>query len=132
MFIEGFAGESFEAVWMMVGNFGRIDHLFGQLNSLYRFRKWPVYVCSQTWISFLVPEERSTKFTVDMSLLGNSVGLLPLGAPANIWTTGLKWNLGIFHDFCCSILCLFSRRRMQVRRTCQYIKYIRFSGDDGN
>lgn len=94
MFIENRVEEQYESVWMLTDNFGRIDHLFSQMNSLYKFRKWPVYLLSQNWISLLVAEHVSNRFIVNRSFLGSSIGLLPLSAPSKISTSGLKWNLG--------------------------------------
>ena len=48
---------------------------------------------SRSWITFLLPVGES-EIAFDRCCIGKSIGLLPLGQPCLVSTTGLKWNLG--------------------------------------
>ena len=85
--------EDLNSVWMICNTSGRLDHLFSQIHSLYHFKKWPIYLLSQSWITFLLPQGDSL-IEVNRVSIGNSIGLIPIGQPCAVWTRGLKWNLG--------------------------------------
>jgi thiamine pyrophosphokinase len=93
---EGAEIKKIDAIWLLTSSVGRLDHFFAQLNSLYKFKKWPIYLSSQDWLAALVIDRTRVNFRVDRNFVGNSIGLIPMAGSARITTKGLKWNLGKF------------------------------------
>lgn len=87
------------AVFVIVENMGRFDHLLGNINTLYKSGKiipnvQIIQVASDS-LTWLLKAGFHRIRIPNVLLQGNNwCGLLPIGAPAkHISTTGLKWNL---------------------------------------
>ncbi|CAL8086244.1 unnamed protein product [Calicophoron daubneyi] len=74
---------------------GRLDHEFGLIQSLYeaqRITKIPVLLVSDFCVTILLPAGEHI-INVNTGLEGEHCGLIPVGKPCSVTTTGLKWNL---------------------------------------
>ena len=108
---EGVAGA--EAVLAFVETGGRMDHVMGNIQSLFLATKLapelpPVYLCSSHCISWLLPPGTAPSFLhlapCTLHLPGQHrlavpqpaplhCGLVPLHGPAIVSTTGLQWDI---------------------------------------
>lgn len=74
----------------------RLDHLFGNLNTLFYAVQWssiPVFLLGNGSLTWLLPKG-SHKIQVPSTMRNSNIGLIPLGSECtNVTTTGLKWNL---------------------------------------
>ncbi|KER32706.1 hypothetical protein T265_01198 [Opisthorchis viverrini] len=74
---------------------GRLDHEFGLIQTLYeahRMNSIPVHLVSECCVSILLPAGMHQIHT-NTGLEADHCGLVPVGAPSLVTTTGLKWNL---------------------------------------
>ncbi|TGZ59697.1 hypothetical protein CRM22_008922 [Opisthorchis felineus] len=74
---------------------GRLDHEFGLIQTLYeahRMNSIPVHLVSECCVSILLPAGMHQIHT-NTGLEADHCGLVPVGAPCLVTTTGLKWNL---------------------------------------
>lgn len=84
------------SILIIARNGDRLDHIFGNLNTLYLASNWtnlPIYLLgdgSLTWL--LTPGPH--KIMVPDRMRDSNIGLIPLGKECtDVTTTGLKWNL---------------------------------------
>jgi thiamine pyrophosphokinase len=80
-------------IWALGELGGRFDHTMGMIQTLYLFPSLELYILSRSALTFLIFKGKS-KISMKRDLVGNHIGLLPIGYPVtNISTFGLKWNL---------------------------------------
>lgn len=70
---------------------GRLDHVLGNLSTLYTFRHLNLILCGDGNMARLVPSGSSVVKPY-RKLEGPSCGLVPLAGPAITSTHGLRWN----------------------------------------
>ncbi|CAH1775518.1 unnamed protein product [Owenia fusiformis] len=78
----------------------RLDHIFGNMVSLYDAKQMtdlPVYTLAGKSLACLLSKGKHT-LEVDTGIEGEYCGLIPLGKPCHVTTTGLKWNLPVGDD----------------------------------
>ncbi|GJP73417.1 hypothetical protein CLOP_g4132 [Closterium sp. NIES-67] len=80
---------------IVVGSLGgRMDHEFGNVNVLHRFRHVSIVLLSEDCQLFLLPAGWRHVITPHPQWEGPHCGLIPVGEPSHGTTTsGLKWNL---------------------------------------
>ncbi|KAK9811230.1 hypothetical protein WJX72_000358 [[Myrmecia] bisecta] len=71
---------------------GRLDHTMHNLNLLYKHPQLDLILLGDGSSARLVPKGQS-EIRPCRAVEGPSCGLVPLGAPATVTTTGLRWNL---------------------------------------
>lgn len=80
----------------IVENSGRLDHIMSNINTLLigaDILSIPLYQLSSDSVSFILKPGRH-KINIDKPTTDQWCGLIPIGQPALLTTTGLKWNLG--------------------------------------
>ncbi|KAL9012671.1 MAG: hypothetical protein Q9173_002575 [Seirophora scorigena] len=95
----GFMEKDLSAV-LMGGIGGRFDHGFSQIHHLYQESqdeyqfKGCIYLVNTESICFLLNKGLNRIYTpLGTGLFRESVGIIPIGRPSHIRTTGLEWNL---------------------------------------
>ncbi|CAI5948302.1 unnamed protein product [Closterium sp. NIES-64] len=80
---------------IVVGSLGgRMDHEFGNVNVLHRFRHVSIVLLSEDCQLFLLPAGWRHVITPHPRWEGPHCGLIPVGEPSHgTTTTGLRWNL---------------------------------------
>ncbi|CAI7873999.1 unnamed protein product, partial [Closterium sp. NIES-53] len=80
---------------IVVGSLGgRMDHEFGNVNVLHRFRHVSIVLLSEDCQLFLLPAGWRHVITPHRRWEGPHCGLIPVGEPSHgTTTTGLRWNL---------------------------------------
>lgn len=82
---------------------GRADQAFSQLHHLYKAAAEPalayldLYLLTGDSIIFLLPEGVTNVIDTPLELLGENVGIIPMGKPAMITTNGLEWDVQAWH-----------------------------------
>ncbi|CAH8526536.1 unnamed protein product [Schistosoma margrebowiei] len=74
---------------------GRFDHEMGLIKTLYETKKLtniPLLLVSECSVTFLLDEGEHT-IRASTGYEGQHVGLIPVGQPCQVTTTGLQWNL---------------------------------------
>ncbi|KAH8861450.1 thiamine pyrophosphokinase 1 [Schistosoma japonicum] len=74
---------------------GRFDHEIGVIKTMYETKKFtsiPLFLVSECSVTFLLDEGEHT-IHANTGYEAHSVGLIPVGQPCQVTTTGLKWNL---------------------------------------
>uniref|UniRef100_T1JED9 Thiamin pyrophosphokinase thiamin-binding domain-containing protein n=1 Tax=Strigamia maritima TaxID=126957 RepID=T1JED9_STRMM len=74
---------------------GRFDHILGNIQTLYHAKtitNIPVYLLSEKSITWLLTKGKH-RILVSEEMMKYTCGLLPIGEPCVVTTTGLKWNL---------------------------------------
>ena len=87
-----------DAVIAVCENSGRLDHIMANLNTLTRaptILAVPLYQLTVNSLTWVLSAGRH-KIHVNERCIGQWCGLIPLGQPAFVSTSGLKWNLGNF------------------------------------
>ena len=81
---------------LVIGSLGgRLDHEFGNLHVLYRYRDVSIVLLSSHSQVLLLRAGSRHVIRPNRECEGPHCGLVPLGAPCSTsTTTGLKWNLG--------------------------------------
>ena len=85
----------------MVGALGgRFDHEAANINVLWTFaNSMRIVLLSEESTVTVLPTGYVHEIHVDPSFEGPHCGLAPIGAPSlATTTTGLRWNLGIYHS----------------------------------
>ncbi|KAK4469738.1 hypothetical protein MN116_007261 [Schistosoma mekongi] len=91
---------------------GRFDHEIGLIKTMYETKKFtsiPLFLVSECSVTFLLDEVSTRFFMLSYVVItlfqgehtihantgyeAHSVGLIPVGQPCQVTTTGLKWNL---------------------------------------
>ncbi|XP_034248856.1 thiamin pyrophosphokinase 1 [Thrips palmi] len=76
---------------------GRLDQILSQLNTLHMFEECIVLLssCSATWLLKPGSHEINVSNLKHNDILSDDrwIGLIPVGAPTIVTTSGLKWNL---------------------------------------
>ncbi|XP_015915977.2 thiamine pyrophosphokinase 1 [Parasteatoda tepidariorum] len=89
-------GLQVSSIVALVRNGDRLDHILGNLNTLYlalKFTTLPVMILGHGSITWLL-STGSHKIHITDEMMSSHVGLVPLGKECtNVSTTGLKWNL---------------------------------------
>ncbi|XP_054724799.1 thiamin pyrophosphokinase 1-like [Uloborus diversus] len=87
------------AIVAVAQNGDRLDHLLGNLNTLYIAEKMtlmPVLILGNASLTWLISPGHH-KIHVSEKMIDSHIGLIPLGKEcSNVSSTGLKWNLN--HD----------------------------------
>ncbi|KAL3836299.1 hypothetical protein ACJMK2_021736 [Sinanodonta woodiana] len=84
---------------VILGAFGgRMDHVFGNIDTLFEAGKLmpgvPVYLLSDDSLVTLLEKDIKTEIHIDSGYEGEWCGLIPIGCPCeHVTTSGLKWNL---------------------------------------
>lgn len=85
-----------DAILVIARNGDRLDHVLGNLNTLYSALEicpFPVFILGDNSLTWLLKEGKH-RIHLDESMMNSHVGLIPLGEPClDVTTTGLKWNL---------------------------------------
>ncbi|XP_054285240.1 thiamin pyrophosphokinase 1-like [Macrosteles quadrilineatus] len=87
-------GGEIDSVITIVDNSGRLDHIMSNLNTLYEPHQHRLYLLgsnSLTWL--LAPGLHHIEVPQSLVVSKAHCGLIPLGEPCTVTTTGLKWNL---------------------------------------
>uniref|UniRef100_A0A3Q0KE41 Thiamine diphosphokinase n=1 Tax=Schistosoma mansoni TaxID=6183 RepID=A0A3Q0KE41_SCHMA len=74
---------------------GRFDHEMGLIKTLYEAKKLtniPLLLVSECSVTFLLDEGEHT-INANTGYEAQHVGLIPVGQPCQVTTTGLQWNL---------------------------------------
>ncbi|CAI5994928.1 unnamed protein product [Closterium sp. NIES-65] len=89
---------------IVVGSLGgRMDHEFGNVNVLHRFRHVSIVLLSEDCQLFLLPAGWRHVITPHPRWEGPHCGLIPVGEPSHgTTTTGLRWNLCEWCEGVCS------------------------------
>lgn len=86
------------AVIAVCENTGRLDHILSNLNTLQKARdilgSVPLYLLTHSSISWVLHTGRH-RIHVDDRVIDQHCGLIPLGQPAYVTSSGLKWDMGI-------------------------------------
>ena len=72
---------------------GRLDHTLSNINALYMYPQHRLVLCGDGSLVRLVPAGR-TVIRPERSLEGPNCGVVALGAPAQVSSSGLKWDMG--------------------------------------
>lgn len=72
---------------------GRLDHTLSNLNSLYTHPGMPIVLVGDGNLVRLLPEGTST-IQVNEEAEGQHCGVVPLGGPVTVSSSGLKWDMG--------------------------------------
>ncbi|KAI4149519.1 MAG: hypothetical protein LQ341_001294 [Variospora aurantia] len=96
---QGFSEKDLNAV-LVGGIGGRFDHGLAQLHHLYQETqdeyqfKGRIYMINPDSICFLLDKGLNKIYTpLGQGLFRESVGIIPIGRPSYVRTTGLEWNL---------------------------------------
>lgn len=84
-----------DAIVAVCENSGRLDHIMANLNTLTRaptILAVPLYQLTANSLTWVLSAGRH-KIHVNERCVGQWCGLIPLGQPAFVSTSGLKWNL---------------------------------------
>lgn len=89
------------AVIALCENTGRLDHILSNLNTLQQAPEMlediPLYLLTHDSISWVLHPGRH-KIQVDDRVLNHHCGIIPLGQPAYVTSSGLKWDMGNILD----------------------------------
>ncbi|KZS16006.1 Thiamin pyrophosphokinase 1 [Daphnia magna] len=84
------------AVIAVCENTGRLDHILSNLNTLQKARdilgSVPLYLLTHSSISWVLHTGRH-RIHVDDRVIDQHCGLIPLGQPAYVTSSGLKWDM---------------------------------------
>lgn len=119
---------------------GRLDQVLSQLNTLHMFEEYIVLLssCSATWLLRPGSHEINVSCLKNNEILSDDrwIGLIPVGAPTTVTTSGLKWNLSmclgevrtflsVSSTYIIDPFSSFSRQqRDEIWRAHQFIKYL--------
>ncbi len=85
------------AIIAVCENTGRLDHILSNLNTLQQARdiigEIPLYLLTHNSISWVLHPGRH-RIHVDERVVNHHCGLIPLGQPAYVTSSGLKWDMG--------------------------------------
>lgn len=85
-----------EAVVAVCENTGRLDHILSNLNTLQRspdiLGSIPLYLRTRDSLSWVLHPGRH-RIHVDDSVTNEHCGLVPLGHPAIVTSSGFKWDM---------------------------------------
>ena len=73
---------------------GRLDHQMANISIIQKYSELNIYLISNESIAFLLNSGAHTIQSSPDRTFGSTCGLLPVGRPAVVKTTGLCWNLG--------------------------------------
>lgn len=83
-----------DCVISVTENSGRLDHIMSNINTLLvsaRILNVPLYQLSSDSVSWILQPGRH-KINLDKRMANQWCGLIPIGQPSCVTTTGLKWN----------------------------------------
>lgn len=85
------------AVMAVCENTGRLDHILSNLNTLIQgpelLAEVPLYLLTSSSVTWVLGAGRH-KIHVDVDqVAGHHCGIIPMGQPAYVTTTGLKWDM---------------------------------------
>jgi len=84
-----------DCVVAIVENSGRLDHIMSNINTLFigtEILNAPLYQLSSDSVSWILKPGQH-KINIDKSTTNQMCGLIPIGQPAFITTSGLKWDM---------------------------------------
>jgi len=89
--------ENVSATFVFAESSGRFDHVMANIQTLFLARKevqlsLPLYLLSSESVTWLLEPGRH-HIVVPPAACRGHCGLLPVGGPATVTTTGLRWNL---------------------------------------
>ena len=91
-----------DAVIAVCENTGRLDHILSNLNTLQQapemLKETPLYLLTHNSISWVLQAGRH-KIHVDSRVQDQHCGIVPLGQPAYVTSSGLKWDMGIVYFY---------------------------------
>ncbi|CAF0761037.1 unnamed protein product [Brachionus calyciflorus] len=86
--------EKITRIYCLVDNGGRLDHVLGNLNTLYDecLTNTEAYLIESESITFLLKKGLNIIY-LDADLIERHCGIIPLGDAAQVTTLGFKWNV---------------------------------------
>lgn len=103
-----------ENIYVLTEVAGRLDHLMANINTLYKSESilpdTSVFLlCSDSIAWLLKPGTYVISIPQIIRENKNWCSLVPIGAPAVVTTSGLKWNLGNFMYYIMKLTILYSQ-----------------------
>lgn len=92
--IDTLPNQEINKIYCFCENGGRMDHVLGNLNTLYDecLNDLETYVADSESLTFLLKKGLNIIF-FDRSLVNRHCGLIAIGAPTKVTTLGFKWDL---------------------------------------